>query len=258
MAETEAILNNGVTVVTGAGVGLGRALSIELVQRGCNVVGFARSRQNISETAKLAGSGFTEMVVDVADPQAVARAFVKIEKHRGPVTRLINNAAVYPREDFLDQTPQEFSDVMNVNLGGIVNCSHRALQGMVETGLGRIVNVASFADIAPLPASSAYSVSKGAGRILTRAMVADLGDRFPGIVISDWLPGILATRMGIPDGLKPEDAAKWGAPLVLWHDPSLNGAVFEMGTEVLPPRSLKRRLLDKALMRTPVARVLTT
>lgn len=256
MTDTDTILNNGVTLVTGAGVGLGRALALNLVAQGQTVVGFARSKDGIAETARLAGKGFTPMVVDVADADAVSAGFDKIEAKRGPVTRLINNAAVYPRADFLDQTPQDFTSVMNVNLGGIVNCSHRALQGMVETGVGRIVNVASFADIAPLPASSAYSVSKGAGRILTRALVADLGDRFPGIVLSDWLPGMLATRMGIADGLNPEDAAKWGAALVLWHDPALNGAIFEMGCEVLPPRSLKRRIVDKLTGQTPVARVL--
>lgn len=256
MSDSEINLNQGITLVTGAGAGLGRALSAELVNRGRTVVGFARSKEGIAETAEMIGKGFTPMVVDVADADAVNKAFAKIEAQRGPVTRLINNAAVYPRADFLEQTPQEFAAVMNVNLGGIVNCSHRALKAMVENGTGRIVNVTSFADIHPLPASSAYSVSKGAGRILTRAMVADLGDRFPGIVISDWLPGMLATRMGIADGLKPEEAAKWGVSLVMLQDETLNGAVFEMNREVLPPRSLKRRVLDKLLGRSPEARML--
>ncbi len=256
MHEEKTLLNEGVTLVTGAGAGLGRALASELVNRGQTVVGFARSRDGINETAELIGEGFTPIVVDVADVNAVNKAFAKIERQRGPVARLVNNAAIYPRKDFLEQTPQEFTAVMNVNLGGIINCSHRALHAMVETGVGRIVNVTSFADIRPLPASSAYSVSKGAGRILTRAMVADLGDRFPGIVISDWLPGMLATRMGIADGLKPEEAARWGAALVLRQDKALNGAVFEMNRELLPPRSLKRRLFDKLLGKAPVARTL--
>ena len=118
--------------------------------------------------------------------------------------------------------------------------------------LGRILNVATFADMHPLPASSAYSVSKGAARIFTRALIADIGDRFPGIVVNDWMPGMLKTGMGIPDGLEPSQAARWGAKLALWHDPSLTGTTWEMGAEIPPPRSLKRRLADRVLLRPRV------
>ena len=244
-------LTDGIAVVTGAGSGLGRALAVELARQ-MPVVGFGRRPDALQETAALAGN-FTPMPVDVADPQAVAEAFARI----GPVSVLINNAAVYPRRDFLDETGESFARTVQINLGGMVNCSHAALKTMVETGEGRILNVASFADIAPLPASSAYSVSKGAGRILTRALVADLGDRFPDIVITDWLPGMLATGMGIADGLPPETAARWGAKLALWHDASLNGVTFEMDRELLPPQSLKRRLKNKLLLRrSPAPRLL--
>ena len=118
--------------------------------------------------------------------------------------------------------------------------------------LGRILNVATFADMHPLPASSAYSVSKGAARIFTRALIAAIGDRFPGIVVNDWMPGMLKTGMGIPDGLEPSQAARWGAKLALWHDPSLTGTTWEMGAEIPPPRSLKRRLADRVLLRPRV------
>jgi len=84
---------------------------------------------------------------------------------------------------------------------------------------------------------------------LDPALIADLADRFPGIVIGDWMPGMLKTTMGIPDGLAPEAAAEWGAELALRADPELTGAVFEMDTEVLPPRGLKGKLKDALLMR---------
>jgi len=240
-------IKNGVAVISGAGSGLGRALATEMAAQGVRVIGFGRRMDALLGTADLIETGlFTPMAVDVADATAVEAAFAKIAQ---PVTILINNAAVYPRRDILDETPESFSQTMQINLGGMMNCTHFALTDMIKTGVGRILNVASFADIAPLPASAAYSVSKGAGRILTRALVADLGDRFPDIVISDWLPGMLATQMGIPDGLQPDVAAKWGVKLVLWHDPTLNGTTFEMDHELLPPQSLKRRIMNKALLR---------
>jgi len=252
MDDNEQMIRTGVAVITGAGSGLGRALAINLANRGLKVVGFGRNKASLQETATLTDKGcFYPMVVDVADSLAVDTAFVAIEKTHGTVTLLINNAAIYPRIDFLDETPDSFQQTMNVNFGGVVICTLTILKSMQQTGLGRIVNVASFADIAPMPASSAYSVSKGAARILTKALVADLADRFPDIVITDWLPGMLATKMGIPGGLDPAIAAEWGAALALWHDPSLNGVTFEQDYELLPPRSLKRRVKDLVLLRKP-------
>jgi len=63
------------------------------------------------------------------------------------------------------------------------------------------------------------------------------------------MPGALATDMGITDGLPPEVAANWGVKLALMHDPSLNGVVFEMDTEVPPVRGLKQRLKDLLRLR---------
>ena len=242
-------LTQGFAVVTGAGGGLGRALAIQLTGQGMRVAGLGRGQAGLEETTALAGENFTAHICDVSDPKQVATTFKNLGETLGSVTLLINNAAQYPRRDFLDETAESFMQVVDTNLGGTVTCTSEALKSMVKTGNGRILNVATFADIAPLPASSAYAVSKGAARIFTRALVADLGDRFPGIVVTDWMPGMLATKMGIPDGLAPETAAKWGAALALWHTTSLNGAVFEMDQEILPPRGLKTKIKDIILLR---------
>jgi len=238
-------------VVTGASGGLGRALAVALTARGARVAGLARRADALAETAALAGPLFHPVTCDVSDPSSVAAAW---EGFAQAPTILVNNAALYPRRDILDETSESFAATMDVNLGGTINCTLQALRTMTATGHGRILNVASFADIAPLQASAAYAVSKGAARILSKALVADLGDRFPGIVITDWLPGMLATGMGVPHGLAPGTAAAWGATLALWHDPTLNGTTWEQDRELLPPRSLKRRLRDKVLRTAPTAR----
>lgn len=246
-------MRQGACVVTGAGGGLGRELALGLVARGMRVAGLGRNMASLRGTAALAGDGFEPIACDVSDPAAVTAAFAQI----GPVSALINNAAVYPRRDILEESAESFMHSVAVNLGGVVACTRAALDGMVDTGRGRIVNVATFADVAPLPAASAYAVSKGAARVFSRALVADLGDRFPDIVVTDWMPGMLATGMGIPDGLDPAQAARWGVALTLWHDRELNGAVFEMDREILPPRGLKTRLKDAAMLRgSPRPRVI--
>jgi len=241
-------------VVTGAGGGLGRALCVEFSRRGHPVAGLGRDAAHLAATAHLAGAGFVAVPCDVADPASVRAAFAQVRERLGPVSTLVNNAATYPRRDILDETAESFMATVATNLGGVLACAREALADMVAAGEGRILNVGSFADLSPLPASAAYAVSKGAARILTRALVADLADRFPRIVVSDWMPGMLATRMGLPEGLAPEEAARWGATLALWRDPSLNGTIWERDREVPPPRSLKGRVADRLLGRRRPAR----
>ncbi|WP_136442050.1 SDR family oxidoreductase [Pacificoceanicola onchidii] len=242
--------SDGIAIVTGAGTGLGRALAVELTQRGFTVIGTGRRTETLEETKRLCEKGrFHSEPLDVSDARAVAGCFAEMRKNHGPIALLINNAAVYPREDFLAASAERFMDTVKINLGGVVNCSHAALTDMAERGRGRILNVATFADLNPLPTAGAYSVSKGAARILTRSLIADLSDRFPGIVISDWMPGMLQTGMGIPDGLDPSVSAKWGVSLALMCDQSVNGVTFEMDCEVLPPRGLKGRIKDLLLLR---------
>ncbi|GGL56426.1 SDR family NAD(P)-dependent oxidoreductase [Wenxinia marina] len=245
-------LTDGIAIVTGAGRGLGRALALELARRGVRVGALGRDPAALDALAG-ESEGILPLIADVADPAAVAAAFAQARAH-GPVRILVNNAAAYPRRDILDESADSFMATVATNLGGTVACTREALADMTDAGVGRILNVATFADVAPLPASAAYAVSKGAARIFTRALVADLGDRFPGIVVSDWMPGMLATSMGIADGLDPAIAARWGAALALWHDRSLNGTVWEMDRELPPPRSLKRRLADRVTLRRVEAR----
>lgn len=236
-------------VVTGAGSGLGRSMARAFCARGFRVAGLGRRPEALEQTGS-GLEGFRAHPVDVADAQAVREVFAVL----GPVAVLVNNAAVYPHRDFLEETGESFAATMGINLGGVVNCSRAALTTMVDAGQGRILNVATFADLNPLPTSAAYSVSKGAARILTRALIADLADRFPDIVISDWMPGMLATQMGIPEGTDPDVSAEWGVAQALSRDPSLMGAVFEMDREILPPRSLKGRVKDLLLMQRRKAR----
>lgn len=241
-----------IAVITGAARGLGRALAMELAQRGVIVAGIGRSADSLTDVART--QGVHPFVADMASPAAVADAFAAITDTLGPLDILINNAAVYPHRDILDETPDSFGATMAVNLGGTFAATHEALKRMVPRGQGRIVNVTTFADRRPAPMSAAYSVSKGAGKILTRALMADLGDRFPDIVVTDWTPGALRTEMGLADGIPPEDAARWGATLALMTDRDLNGVMFDQNREVRPARSLSKRLIDKLLGTRPVVR----
>ncbi len=236
------LISRGPAIVTGAGSGLGRALAHKLAAQGMNVALIGRQVATLQETAKTDPDKLFPFVCDVADGAQTHRVINVIASTLGVPRVLINNAAIYPRRDTLDMPSAAFMDTVAVNLGSVVHTSQAVLPHMIKDGIGRILNVATFADMSPLPMSSEYSVSKGAARIYTRALIADIGDRFPDIVVSDWMPGMLATQMGISEGLKPEVAAGWGAALALMHDQSLTGTTFEMDREILAGSGLKRKL----------------
>ncbi len=252
MIDFSTQIRDGVAVVTGASDGLGKALAMGLLAEGLTVAGIARRADALAAVTADAPAGkFHPITADVADPDAVRAAFDAIRQDAGPVTILINNAAVFPHRDILEESAESFMQTVAVNLGGPFACSRAALDDMIAQGFGRIINVGSFAGIAPAPAAAAYSVSKGAAHVLSRAWVAELDERFPDIVISEWMPGILNTKMGLPDGISPELAASRGVRLALWHDRALNGVVFDGDRSIMPPMGWKRKLLNKVLRQSP-------
>lgn len=235
-----------VAVMTGAGSDLGRALTAALAMRGVAVAGISATPFDPAHDRVL------PVIADVRDPAAVTAAFETIRTKLGAPTILVNGAETYPHRDILEETPASFMDTVALNLGGAFNCCNAVLPHMVATGRGRIINIVTFADVMPAPLAAAYSVSKGALRILTRALVSDLGDRFPGIVINDWVPGTHTPRKGIPDGVDPLRAAEWGATLALMDDRAINGLLFLQDREHVLHRSLKGLVKDRVLGRDRV------
>ncbi len=184
-------------VVTGAGSGIGRAIALGFCADGAQVVGISRSRADLEETARLAGSDRLHIVEgDVSRPDDVERLFAEARARFGGVDVLINNAALYPKTRFLDGTHEEWRRVIEVNVIGMALCCRLALPGMLERGFGRIVNLGSFAWRGPIPASSAYSVSKGAVGPLTKAIASEIDrGRYPDVLVNQLMPGIIKTRM---------------------------------------------------------------
>ena len=242
-------------VITGATVDLGRELVKELIAQDITVAALGRNETALNALGNETSNPdlFHAFETDLTSFADIKASFAKITEKFGAISILIYNAAIETNEDFLEQTPESFAHVMQINLCAAQACAFHAVTNMVETGYGRIVNVVSFADQAPAPLATGYSVSKGAQKTLTRAMLADLGDRFPDIVITDWVPGAHNTSNAPADGVDPATAAKWGVKLALMHDPSLSGALFFKDREQPAPKSRKKKILDKLLgTRTPI------
>jgi len=230
-------------VITGAGSGIGQALSLGFASDGYRVVGLGRTNSSLQDTQERSQSpNFSFKVVDVANDEIVNRVFSDIASEIGTVDVLINNAAVYPRDYFLDQSAKEWTQAILINICGVANCCRAVLPQMLERNAGRIINIGSLADINPIPASSAYSVSKAGLHSLTRALSAEIDrGRYPNVLINELNPGANKTRMSA-SGQEPANVYPFAKQLVDLPAGGPTGRMFLDGREILPGDGLKARI----------------
>lgn len=239
-----------IVIITGAGAGLGRALAREAAKRGDVAVAFGRDAAALAETGEgIDPARYHSEIVDVADFPALDAAVKRVLERHGRVDALFANAAVYPRMSLLDQDPADWMKVLEINVGGVMASIRAVLPAMMAAAKGRVVAVGSFADIAPMAGSSAYSVSKGALHPLVKAFATELAGDFPDILVNEWVPGSLRTQMGTLDGYEPAEAARWGMDLLDLPAGGPTGRMFDRDRLVEPPQSLKRRIVNKLLRR---------
>jgi len=199
------VFSGKTVVVTGAGSGIGRAIAAGFCSDSANVMGIGRTGADLEETARVCGGRMQFVVGDVSRPRDVERMFSDAIRLFGKVDILVNNAALYPKLAFLDSPIEDWVRTVETNVIGMALCCRAALPGMLERGFGRIVNLGSLAWKNPIPNSSAYSASKGAVRAFTMALAAEIDrSRYPDVLINEFLPGIVKTRMS-ESGMDPAE-----------------------------------------------------
>lgn len=163
----------GVTaVVTGAASGIGAATAQLLARRGARVFGFDRAAPPSSDPG--AGRGDVEMLsVDVTDQSSVDAAVATVVRRAGGIDVVVNNAGVGAAGSVVDNSDDEWWNVLDVNLLGIVRITRAVLPHLERSEHAAIVNTCSVAAEVGLPQRAIYSASKGAVLALTRAMAAD-------------------------------------------------------------------------------------
>jgi NAD(P)-dependent dehydrogenase (short-subunit alcohol dehydrogenase family) len=217
-----------VAVVTGAGSGIGRAVSRALLAAGWEVVLAGRRREALEETA--AGAPRAHVVpMDVADAPSVAAAFRDVERLAGRVDLLFNNAGTFgPRGEVDEIEPADWQATLQVNLTGAFLCSAEAFRLMKRQSPrgGRIINNGSISAHSPRPLSAAYTASKHAVTGLTKSL--DLDGRPYGITCSQIDIGNAATELLAGLGT---DAGALQADGTMLAEPSF--PVEEVGRAVL-------------------------
>ncbi len=156
-------LKGKTAIITGAGKGIGRAITIALAAEGVNVGLISRSNNDLLELKnelKKYQIKVAIAVADVADILAVNTAVNSIRKELENIDILINNAGIAKFGKFLDLEPSEWEDQIKVNLFGVYYMTRAVLPQMIERQTGDIVNISSTAGLKGSPLTSAYSASK--------------------------------------------------------------------------------------------------
>ncbi|GEB97063.1 short-chain dehydrogenase [Corynebacterium flavescens] len=190
-------------VVTGAGNGIGRAVTLLLLTKGALVAGVDLNAVGLAETANQAGAGsrFTQHAVNITDREAVAALPAQVTEADGQVDGLINITGVIQQFVRVNDLPfSEIEKVMNVNFWGTMNTCKAFLPVLLERPQAALFNVASMAAFAPVPGQAAYGASKAAVTLLTEALYAELLDT--NVAVGVIFPGAIATDIATNSGLR--------------------------------------------------------
>jgi len=184
-----------VTIITGSGSGIGRAIALRFAKKEyavvVNDIVQAAGEQVLSEIEGEGGKGLF-VLADVSDVTQVRRMFEETKKTFGRVDILVNNAGVPGAFSFIaDMSDETWHNTLSVHLNGTFYCLREAAKLMMTAGFGRIVNIASIAGILGTVGSAEYGAAKAGIINLTRTAAKELGPY--NITVNAIAPGMVAT-----------------------------------------------------------------
>jgi NAD(P)-dependent dehydrogenase (short-subunit alcohol dehydrogenase family) len=185
---------SNVSVVTGAGSGIGRAVAINLGARGDTVVCADLDEASAAETTSAAGASALAVGLDVSDPTSCNELFERIVADHGGVDVLVTCAGIELGAFAHDLSDDAWRRVIDVNLSGTFWCARAAGRAMIERGRGgRIVLIGSINSRIALRGQAAYCSSKGGVAMLGAALAVDWAGH--GITVNTVGPGVVDTPM---------------------------------------------------------------
>ena len=221
-------LNGRVALVTGAAYGIGFAIAEALAGAGAKIAFNCRNHENLEKALaayREKGIEAKGYIADVTKEDQITELVGKIKSDLGGIDILVNNAGIIKRIPMLEMTPEDFRQVVDIDLVGPFLCAKAVIPGMIEKGHGKIINICSMMSELGRETVSAYAAAKGGLKMLTRNICSEYGGA--NIQCNGIGPGYIATpqtaplRERQPDGSRhPFDqfiiaktpAARWGTP----------------------------------------------
>jgi acetoacetyl-CoA reductase len=198
-----------VAVVSGGTRGIGAAISKALKAAGYKVA--ANYAGNDEAAAKFkTETGIAVYKWDVSNYKACAEGLAKIAQEIGPIDILINNAGITRDVMFHKMTPEQWYDVVNINLNSLFNMSRPVIDGMRERGFGRIVNISSINGQKGQVGQTNYTATKAGEIGFTKSLAQENAGK--GITVNAVCPGYIATDM--VKAVPPEVLEKSVLPLI--------------------------------------------
>lgn len=193
----EDVLKGRVALVTGGSRGIGRACCEAIARGGADVaVNFCRNGEAAQETVRLveaAGRRAISVQADVSSAEEVDRMVADVQSRVGPIDLLVNNAGIFRQASHSETTLELWRRTLDVNLTGAYLVTWGVLEGMIERGFGRIVNIASIAGLRARPKSIAYAVSKAGLIGLTKSLSAAVAEH--NVRVNAVAPGLIDTEI---------------------------------------------------------------
>jgi 3-oxoacyl-[acyl-carrier protein] reductase len=224
-------LTSRVAVVTGAARGIGFATAARLAQSGMSVALVDRSPEVVAQAAGLADKGLAAegIIGDVGNEGSVAEFFARTRERFGPVSVLVNNAGLTAvHRDWKSVTPDQWDEVLRVNLTSMFLCTREVIADMEALQWGRIVNVSSVTFLSGQRHLVDYVSSKGGVVGFTRTMAREVGP--DGITVNTVTPGAIRTEAEVEMVPDPNDEVL--ASLLSWQAIPRRGQAGDVGAAI--------------------------
>ena len=190
------LMKDKIALVTGASRGIGQCIALSLGREGATVIGTATTQEGadrITEHFKNEAINGVGLVLNVTDPLSVEALIASIIEQYGPVTILVNNAAITQDNLLLRMKEDEWFKVMDTNLNSVYRLSKACLRNMVKARWGRIISIGSVVGSIGNPGQANYAAAKAGVVGFSKALALEVGSR--NITVNSIAPGFIATDM---------------------------------------------------------------
>ena len=187
--------NGQTALITGAGRGIGKTIALKLAESGLDVAiaDMNPVSDDVLREIKENGTKCLAYKMDVTDVESVDSVVKKIIDETGGIHILVNNAGITQDNLFMRMKPEQWSQVIDVNLNGVFHVTKSVIRKMVKQHSGRIINISSVVGFSGNPGQVNYSSTKSGLIGFTKSLSREVGTR--GITVNAVAPGFINTAM---------------------------------------------------------------